>query len=93
MYAIRSYYVPGAVEIPLAVKKLAKRGQFDAVIALAKGVVPVYANSTATDYPADADAARHVITSYSIHYTKLYDTPPAARGSRGRPRERSIRSR
>ena len=79
MYAIRSYYdnitlvrVPGAVEIPLAVKRLAASQKFDAIVAL--GCV-IRGGTAHFEYVAGecakglAQVSR--ITSYNVCYTKL----------------------
>ena len=73
MYAIRSDY-----EILVRDGTKVKAGQ--TLIVLKD--VRVDAGKEAVRTQLDAELAKAVITSYSIHYTKLYDRPAAFAGVR-----------
>ena len=64
MYAIRSYYAEPLLHRNL----LAKDGNATGV-----NVVLQYPEKSEAEVPEAVTVARHVITSYSIHYTKLYE--------------------
>ena len=63
MYAIRSYYVPDDEQV---------RNLLDSLRGGEGGAEPGSGLSAEEDAPA-GPAADAVITSYSIHYTKLYE--------------------
>ena len=74
MYAIRSYYAEKIADIPLAPDEIAGainlRGRIVTVVDVRKRLgLPDEQNSKNM-----CTTVEIVITSYSIHYTKLYDT-------------------
>ena len=94
MYAIRSYYAIQAQILHL-IKALQKElGMAVMFITHDMGVVAEVADRVVVMFHGDKveegsaaeifDAPRHVITSYSIHYTKLYDQRNGARIDVGR---------
>ena len=70
MYAIRSYYVTVIVLLAKKSRKSTNDGAADALkLRFIKGEL------TEEEYLKMKDVlGKYVITSYSIHYTKLYDT-------------------
>ena len=79
MYAIRSYYGMKSATFPGRFKSLAKISKFVIEAAKKAGLddKAIYAVELAVDEAA-SNIIEHayggdVITSYSIHYTKLYD--------------------
>ena len=75
MYAIRSYYGPGGIRATAARRRLHARHRAAVHVDVEFPNLGITRENVAIDYIAPkVDAAtRTVITSYSIHYTKLYD--------------------
>ena len=70
MYAIRSYYAGDEVLIPSPYWV-----SYPAMVQLAEGESVFVPTTAEAGYLVTVAGLEAVITSYSIHYTKLYDAP------------------